>query len=168
VPPERVRIPDRLPVRHPLHFKALSSTLGILDKAGLMKQPLENRGSVQKRGAPKAASIRSKLHQESRSLPAWSVSYLYLSVVERLFPHSQTREYRAPEEVFVRSVSRYDFETADKRGDEFRFRRSYFLISANAEFLGLRMKQLEGFENSNNFGPRKRRSHWDTACIWVA
>src|SRR5258707_14816963 len=69
LPPERLRIPDRLPVRHPLHFKALSSTLGILDKGGLMKQPLENRGSVQKRGAPKAASIRSKPHQDSRSLP---------------------------------------------------------------------------------------------------
>ena len=76
-------------------------------------------------------------------------------MVERLFPHSQTREYRAPEEVFVRSVSRYDFETADKRGDEFRFRRSYFLISANAEFLGLRMKQLEDLKIQTILAPEK-------------
>jgi hypothetical protein len=35
----------------------------------------------------------------------------------------------------IRQDASYDFETANKRGDEFRFRRPYFLISANAEFV---------------------------------
>jgi hypothetical protein len=39
----------------------------------------------------------------------------------------------------IRKDASYDFKTANKRGNEFRFRRPYFLISANAEFVGLRM-----------------------------